>query len=625
MQCVAFRDVSVSPRSAASVKPSSLPVGELLEKRSPFRVPRYQRPYAWDTERIDEFIDDILNLLDSGESDHFFGSMVAIQITDHSQASTLAHEVVDGQQRLTTFYLLIARIVKTARTLQHEALDAGDERLAIRLDIFAEETSNKYLFYERYDVEEGRKTLEPRLRLSKEDDPKFRALLSDTPLNSSPRASHKLLQDAYDQIYDKLICKLLGESTEVSEKFKELQRLRESILWDTFIIHIVSEERQSGYRLFSVLNDRGKRLAVADLLRSHTLEQLDGYPKLQEDASRRWDEILAEGSPIADEFLVDYLPSMTGGRQSPERLFGALKRELFNLSPTNQAEAALVATRTQALADEFQKFQLIEKGQWPYLALERDPNVSDWQRARLKRLVVTLKHKLSLPLLLAARMCVGEREFAELVHLLEKFAFRYKNICDGHATAASKHYYSMAKKLRQAAASSDSTSTWTELRTGLRQLINERAPDDKFKAQLVEKLRYDHSSQRGNIREFFTTLDDYWSWLQMGAQGSPKYSSGSVIDIEQATIEHIYPQHASPGDKNPHLEERKHRLGNLSYWDPRDNVTAGNKSFSEKQSLFKLSKSSCTQALASLPVWDLGQYKSRLETLLQDACKVFVI
>ncbi|MGW4662231.1 DUF262 domain-containing protein [Streptosporangium sandarakinum] len=617
--------MSISPRSAASVKPSSLPVGELLEKRSPFRVPKYQRPYAWDAERVEEFIGDILNLLNMGESDHFFGSMVAIQIADHSQASTLVHEVVDGQQRLTTFYLLIAQIVKTARTLEGEARQTGDERLAVRLDIFAEETSNKYLFYERYDVEEGRKTLEPRLRLSKEDDPKFRALLTGKATNGPGRASHKLLKAAFDQIYDKLICELLDRASDTSEKFKELQRLRESILRDTFIIHIVSEDRQSGYRLFSVLNDRGKRLAVADLLRSHTLEQLDEYPVLQDDTSRRWDEILAEGSPIADEFLLDYLPSMTGRRLSPERLFGGLKRELFKLNPANEVDALGAALQVQTLAEEFQKFQLIEKGQWPYTALERHASVSDWQRARLKRLVVTLKHKLSLPLLLAACRCVDEQKFADLVHILEKFAFRYKNICDGHATAASRHYYAMAKELRQAASAGNPVPSWNGLLLGLRQLINDRAPDEKFKAQLKEKLRYDHPSQRGNIREFFTTLDDYWGWLRQGAHGSPKYSSGSVVDIDQATIEHIYPQNALPADKDSALEECKHRLGNLSYWDPRDNVAAGNKGFSDKQALFRLSKSSVTQALGSLPAWNLGQYDSRVDSLLADACKVFVV
>ncbi|MEV8634574.1 DUF262 domain-containing HNH endonuclease family protein [Streptosporangium sp. NPDC051023] len=611
-------------RSASSVKPSSLPVGELLEKRSPFRVPKYQRPYAWDAEKVGEFIDDILALLSKGESDHFFGSMVAIQVADHSQASTQAHEVVDGQQRLTTFCLLVAQIINSARALEQQARDIGDEKLAMRLEIFAEETSKKYLFYERYDVEQGEKTSEPRLQLSNEDNTKFRALLNGVAKSVDIRDSHRLLQAAYELIQAKLISTLLDAVDDVGEKFKELQRLRDSILLDTFIIHIVSEDRQSGYRLFSVLNDRGKRLAVADLLRSHTLEQLDRFPVLQDKASRQWDEILAEGSTTADGFLKAYLPSVTGSRLSAERLFNGLKKQLFGSAPTNQDQADALAKRIEKLAEEFHRFLLIDKGVWPYDESNRSPGVSEWYRARLRRLIIVLKHELSMPLLLAASSCVDEKRFAELVHMLEKFAFRYKNICDGHASAASKHYYVMAKTLRASVAGSPAPS-WEPLMLELRKLINERAPKEKFKTQLIEKLRYDHPTQRGNIREFLTTIDDYWTWLRQGGQGSPKFSSGVVVDIEQVTIEHIYPQNPPAMQKNAVLEDLKHRLGNLSYWDPRDNVTAGNKPFSEKKAQFLLSKSSMTQALGSLPAWDAGQYNSRLRSLLDDACKVFVI
>src|SRR5690606_31080667 len=201
-------------------------------------------------------------------------------------------------------------------------------------------------------VEAGQKTLEPRLQLSKEDDPKFRSLLTDAPCATPSRASHKLLQSAYNQIHKKLILELLNKAEDAVDKLRELQRLREAILRDTFIIHIVSEDRQSGYRLFSVLNDRGKRLAVADLLRSHTLEQLDPYPQIQDRTSRRWDEVLAEGSPMADEFLQDYLPSVVGKRFSPERLFRGLKDELFQINPSSESEAHTTATRVQTLAKE---------------------------------------------------------------------------------------------------------------------------------------------------------------------------------------------------------------------------------------------------------------------------------
>ena len=63
-------------------------------------IPRYQRAYAWEREQIEQLIDDIL---DFGQNNYYIGSLIVAKV----EGLENTYEVVDGQQRLTTLYLLL--------------------------------------------------------------------------------------------------------------------------------------------------------------------------------------------------------------------------------------------------------------------------------------------------------------------------------------------------------------------------------------------------------------------------------------------------------------------------------------------------------------------------------------
>lgn len=73
-------------------------------KTKRFRVPAYQRSYAWETEHVEALLQDIHEAIKNKESEYFLGSLVVTGPHDGK------HEVVDGQQRLTTISLLVAAI-----------------------------------------------------------------------------------------------------------------------------------------------------------------------------------------------------------------------------------------------------------------------------------------------------------------------------------------------------------------------------------------------------------------------------------------------------------------------------------------------------------------------------------
>ncbi|GAA7681588.1 hypothetical protein JP0150_05980 [Helicobacter pylori] len=76
-----------------------------------YQIPIYQRPYQWTEEICEKLLDDLFSSYECyKESDYFCGSLVLIAISEDSKAKT--YDVVDGQQRLSTF-ILLAKVLAT--------------------------------------------------------------------------------------------------------------------------------------------------------------------------------------------------------------------------------------------------------------------------------------------------------------------------------------------------------------------------------------------------------------------------------------------------------------------------------------------------------------------------------
>ncbi len=614
---------------AASVEAKSMTVGEVMNERFPFAVPRYQRSYAWEDEAVGFFIRDIEAMLEhpAGETSHFFGGVVCIQLTDNQKTRPTSYEVVDGQQRLATLMLALSCVVEVAEDLITRCIKK-DPQVAASASTLRDEIVENFLTWKESDVSAGISTVRRRMMLSLADDAVFEALVMRQPVPKATRESHKLIIEAHAALMTMMI-RFVRTNGQFKGRLDRLVRLRQALLQDAHLIHIVSKERGQAYRLFSVLNHRGESLSDADLFRSRSLELLEGFPSQQEAAALVWDDLLSNKARDVELFFHAIYPSVTGKRAQGD-LFEALETEFLPSDvPTATADAKGVVARVEWFRDEFLLYTKLVAGDWPY---PRQPaglqQVNRWQTERLRRLTVTLRHDLALPLLLAAARSLSETDFAALVFMLEIFAFRYKIICGAHATKPSNLYYEHAAMMRNAA--KKNPYTLKALKQELRQLIDEKAGDALFRQLLLEKLRYSNSSQRINIREFLTILEDHRGWLgkpaskQAGAV--PKPSMTKVIDIEQSTIEHIYPQNAVKADKDTSLEPKKHWLANLTFFGPKDNSDTGNKPFSIKRTTSYLSSEvAMTADLAKIADWTDAEFEDRETKLLDEAILVFVV
>lgn len=88
-------------------------ISKILTEEICYQIPPYQRPYSWEAENVQQLLDDIWEAYGQQENEYFIGSLITIE-----RQTDRLYDVVDGQQRLTTLNLILARL---RDRLSHEA------------------------------------------------------------------------------------------------------------------------------------------------------------------------------------------------------------------------------------------------------------------------------------------------------------------------------------------------------------------------------------------------------------------------------------------------------------------------------------------------------------------------
>ncbi|WP_161879286.1 DUF262 domain-containing protein [Alkalibacterium sp. MB6] len=103
--------------------PLQLPVSKVFEHN--YQVPIYQRNYAWTEVEIIQLIEDIDSSIEKPGESYFLGNLIVNQFDNN------AYEVIDGQQRLTTLYLLgkYLNLSIPPRALHFEAREKSNRTL----------------------------------------------------------------------------------------------------------------------------------------------------------------------------------------------------------------------------------------------------------------------------------------------------------------------------------------------------------------------------------------------------------------------------------------------------------------------------------------------------------------
>ncbi len=256
-----------------------------------YQVPDYQRPYVWDKDHLGVLIDDLVGSYTNNKEDEYFcGSIVIAENQKDNR-----WDVVDGQQRLTSFIILACTIL---RLYKH--------RLEQKSKDFIEGS-----IYDKYDKEKERLKF-----LTAQN---YNNIFENTVLNNlefednikKSELNKKFEENTYlrNAYYFK---ELLNESVEngsISDMDDFVKWFYEHIV----LTRIICLEQDSAMQIFQVLNDRGQPLSPIDILKSNLMQEIKQDSEKRKDFITTWDKLVeacksVEGVDIdLEDFFNMYL------------------------------------------------------------------------------------------------------------------------------------------------------------------------------------------------------------------------------------------------------------------------------------------------------------------------------
>ena len=246
-----------------------------------FLVPGYQRSYVWETDNIQDLLDDLWFAYENKpENEYFLGSLVLKQT---NKEDFNEYEVLDGQQRLTTFFLLMAVLRDISEDERLKAVcqnriyqeanpyEGTPERLRIVYQI----RDNVEDFIKEYVLEKGG-TLNPKIEENIKSD------------NIS--ISH--MANAINEM----------KSFFSSKETKQIEGFGVFLALKLIFIYVSTESIEDAFRMFTILNNRGIPLTSADILKSTNIGAIPTV-KEQEKYAKKWEEIEGNLGKDFDRFL----------------------------------------------------------------------------------------------------------------------------------------------------------------------------------------------------------------------------------------------------------------------------------------------------------------------------------
>ncbi|GAA8314334.1 DUF262 domain-containing protein [Helicobacter pylori] len=520
----------------AEMKPDKKSLKNILvaEDDAYYQIPIYQRPYQWGKEQCEELLNDLFeNYEDHGEDDYFCGSLVLIQ----SDEGNKTYDVVDGQQRLSTF-ILLAKVLATLypvddkyqRYLQESWSDRyedGEKKKRKRLDFDLVGSSAKKDFQDALDFFDD-------LDASKGKNSKS---------NDPSKGKNSYLKNA--------IC-----LKNYLEK-KEIEDINDFILWlylKVNFITITCSDTDMALRIFNVLNARGLPLHATDIFNGELLKKLT-EEKEQEELATRWENLRQKC--LDNGFTMETLFS----------------QHLTYLNPVTSKKRMKIRLNTQF--DELQKSPL------EYLNV-----VEDFYNAYCEVLEMQDRHAHLLSYKDDDYLCVilcasllhryGDQDIEALKKLLVKFYYQHW-VARKTKTQREQTCCNIINALKEKKNIDDIISI-------ARKNLGEYSVTQRFKENLRDSLVYKKQSTKDPWIKPILILVEYF----ISDDPKPK----RIQMDENLQVEHILPQNpnlSSQWAKDFSEEERElytHSLANLTLLGGKRNTEASNLDFKDKKKIY---------------------------------------
>lgn len=557
------------------IKPLDRTVKDRLEGGF-YKIPRFQRPYSWDKENVDDFWADAIA---SEDKDYFIGSFVFYREVPTGDL----YMVVDGQQRLATITLLLAALRNALNAVGDTGLAAAMQKLIERADInnqirFVLLTETPYPYLQEYIQKYGAPQLPP--SVGREEEALKSAFLYLT--GRIEECLGKVDADA-----------AIPAAKKAQEKVKRLIALRDNALRLQLIVVELQGEDEA-YQIFETLNTRGKDLGIGDLVKNLLTRLMKPTNKGVDVAREKWHSILEEFDRSAADLDVNSFIYHSWLSRYPyvgkEKLFRILRGRV---TQTN------VATFLNDLVKDAQLYRHI-----------LEPASGTWTKqeeavvASLKALTI-FRVLQPVPMVLAIVRAYRDgrltlKQTKAILRKMEDFHVQFTAVTAQRTGGGTARMYASSAEVLTAASTPGKRATTLK---DFRQKMVDRIPTyAEFEANFHEIVFVSSNTRdKALVQYLLQRLDVY------GRSGPP-------IDYSLMTIEHIAPEHpaaGAPAVPASHVG----KLGNLILLDQKLNDKVANKGFTAKRTVYASAGVPLDDVLKKAQQWTEAEIDQRTHAL----------
>lgn len=571
------------------IKAGEIYIKDLFGDKYLFKIPNFQRSFAWEKEKFEQLFSDIKDALQLNQEDskkfdkyepYFLGSII-LQGEEKPDGSG-EYAIIDGQQRLVSLAILMAvmrDLVNSSnardnlqRRIYQEADEFSGTPASIRIKVREKEED----FFKNYILKEG-----------------------GTNLNGIDKSS---LSEPKQHIMEAIeIFKNGFQNGKETIDHTFLENYIKYLLQKVVLVVIKTSNLASAFRLFNIINARGMPLTNADLLKSENLSVL---PKEEEQKyTWIWEHIEEDMGSENLEMLISFIRSIKLKEKARKSIFEEFDSKIFKQEPTFKGRNFIEYLQKvfEVYREKIEDAKINTEGTdeetyyYNLVSLMRDfLPFNDWMTA-----IIKFKERFN-----------DDSSLFKFLKIFEK-----KVVVDWI-----------------------SGLSFTERLTRIYKvitLIEDSANSEDIFKKFDEEIKNNRDS-------FKNTLDDI-NFYSKGGTRVPKYIL-LRIDMERPynenkkiaysgkiTVEHILPKTPiEPYWLSRFNEEERskwtNKLGNLVLLNSRKNSQVGNKPFPEKVKGYfeKKSDFDITNEVKNYQDWTLKELKERHEKLTEEAIKIWI-
>jgi len=557
------------------MKAGEVVLQDLLKGNIQYRVPLFQRTYSWGEDNWQRLWDDILEIyaLENRQA-HFLGAVVTLPIPDSPEHAN-KFMLIDGQQRMTTLFILLSVIREQA------ADNSSSQQLADQIQ--DECLRNRYA---------ARKEEHDKLQPTQADRAAFGAVVQ-----SQTYDAHSNIIDARD-----FFRRVIGLGDLDGEQI-DLAELKSCITHYLSLVSIRLDSDDSPHRIFESLNNTGMALTASDLVRNFVFMQLaDDAQTLDSVYHSHW---LPMQRRMEDDGGKSHLSSffwrflmMLGELPRQDEVYQGMR---------DWVEQQMTAGRSiddilGQLNRYSQHFVLLLRPQQH----ETSPPI----RAQMER-INQWEVDVAYPFLLTVmeerqKGAVDEEGVLDILKMIESYVVR-RTVCGIPTNRLRRVFARMSKHVLEA----------DDLVTGTHDYLakNEWPTDDEFREKFLTARIY-YAGRLPRTRLFLTSLEqsfDHHEPVEMN---------------DKITIEHIMPQTLSEEWRQqlgPDVDRIHamylHTIGNLTY--SGYNTEMGNQPFDHKRNILKQSHFEMNRQIIEADKWTRAEIEARAAAMADRALLIW--